>query len=209
MKINEIFYSIQGEGINVGLPTIFIRFSGCNLKCSYCDTKYAWYEGKEMDIEKVMKSIEKWRCKRICITGGEPLLQKEVYDLIDFLLRKGYKVSVETNGSVDISKLAERNVVIKMDIKCPSSMMHDKMKMDNIGKLRLHDEIKFIIGNREDYEYAKEIINKYKPRSHIIMQPVWKKMKASKLASWILEDEIDVMLSVQLHKILWKGKRRR
>lgn len=206
MKINEIFYSLQGEGSDAGMPTIFIRFTGCNLRCSYCDTEYAFYEGKEMKAEEIMEEIKKWKCKRVCITGGEPLLQ-DIYKLIDILIEEGYRVSVETNGSLDIEKLVLRNVVVKMDIKCPSSGMHYKMRMNNINLLRSQDELKFVISDREDYEYAKDIIKRYKPACHIIMQPAWK--KAEKLAEWILDDEIDVRFSIQLHKILWGEERGR
>jgi len=207
MQINEIFYSIQGEGTDMGLPTIFIRFTGCNLRCKYCDTKYAFYEGKKMSVKNIYEIISKWKCNRICITGGEPLLQDEVYDLIDFLLKKDYKVSVETNGSIDISNLAKKDVIIKMDIKLPSSGMHEKMKLENIYMLGDKDELKFVIGSKEDYKYAKKIIEEYKPRCNIIFQPVWKKLDAKNLAEWILEDMLNVRLSIQLHKILW-GKER-
>jgi 7-carboxy-7-deazaguanine synthase len=205
--VNEIFYSIQGEGVDAGLPTIFIRLTGCNLRCSYCDTKYAYYEGMEWAAEDILKKIKEWKCKRICITGGEPLLQENVYDLIDLLLKEKYEVSIETNGSIEISKLVKRKVVIKMDVKLPSSGMYNKMRMGNIKLLRNQDELKFVIENKEDYNCAKEIIEKYKPRCHIIMQPVWKKLDAAKLAEWILEDDIDARLSMQLHKILWGEKR--
>ncbi len=207
--VNEIFCSIQGEGVDTGLPTIFIRLTGCNLRCSYCDTKYAYYEGEELAAKDILEKIKEWKCRRICITGGEPLLQENVYDLIDLLLKEKYEISVETNGSIDISKLAERNVVIKMDIKLPSSGMHDKMEMNNINLLRSQDELKFVIGDREDYNCAKKIIEKYRPRCHIIMQPVWRKLAAAKLAEWILEDGVDARLSVQLHKILWGEKKRK
>ena len=205
--MNEIFYSIQGEGADAGLPTIFIRLAGCNLRCSYCDTKYAFYGGKEMSIEEIMTEIKKWRCKRVCITGGEPLLQEGIYELVDILLRNDYEVSVETNGSISIEKLIDKNVIIKMDIKLPSSRMHEKMRMENIGLLRNKDELKFVIGNKKDYEYAKEILQEYKPYCQVIMQPVWKKIDTTKLAEWILKDGIDVRLSIQLHKILWGEER--
>ncbi|MCD6222374.1 MAG: radical SAM protein [Thermoplasmata archaeon] len=205
MKINEIFYSLQGEGSDAGLPTIFIRFTGCNLRCNYCDTRYAFYEGKYMAIDEIMESIKKWSCKRVCITGGEPLLQKNVYTLIDELLKEGYEVSIETNGSISIMKLSKMNVKIKMDIKLPSSGMHDKMLFGNISLLRGSDELKFIIWNKQDYEYAKDIIARYKPRCQIIMQPVWG--SKIKLADWILKDEIDARFSIQLHKILWGNER--
>ncbi len=205
IKINEIFYSLQGEGSDAGLPTIFIRFTGCNLRCNYCDTRYAFYEGKYMTIDEIMESVKKWSCKRVCITGGEPLLQKNVYALIDELLREGYEVSIETNGSISIMKLSKMNVKIKMDIKLPSSGMHDKMLFGNISLLRGSDELKFIIWNKQDYEYAKDIIARYKPRCQIIMQPVWG--SKIKLADWILKDEIDARFSIQLHKIIWGDER--
>ncbi len=205
IKINEIFYSLQGEGSDAGLPTIFIRFTGCNLRCNYCDTRYAFYEGKYMTIDEIMESVKKWSCKRVCITGGEPLLQKNVYALIDELLREGYEVSIETNGSISIMKLSKMNVKIKMDIKLPSSGMHDKMLFGNISLLRGSDELKFIIWNKQDYEYAKDIIARYKPKCQIIMQPVWG--SKIKLADWILKDEIDARFSIQLHKILWGDER--
>jgi len=201
LKINEIFYSLQGEGSDVGLPTIFIRFTGCNLRCKYCDTEYAFYEGKDMEIEEIYGEIKKWNCNRICITGGEPLLQSGIYKLVDFLIRKNYEISVETNGSIDIERLSKKNVKIKMDFKLPSSQMHEKMIAKNIDLLRNRDELKFIIWNRDDYEYAKKIIDEYKPSCQIIMQPVWK--SKIKLADWILEDMIDVRYSMQIHKILW------
>ena len=205
IKINEIFYSLQGEGIDAGLPTIFIRLTGCNLRCNYCDTRYAFYEGKYMAIDEIMESIKKWNSRRVCITGGEPLLQKNVYGLIEKLLEKGYEISVETNGSISIMKLSKMDVKIKMDIKLPSSGMHDKMLFGNISLLRGSDELKFIIWNKQDYEYAKDIIARYKPRCQIIMQPVWG--SKIKLADWILKDEIDARFSIQLHKILWGDER--
>lgn len=210
LKINSIFYSIQGEGYDAGIPTIFIRLAGCNLRCSYCDTKYAYYEGREMEIDEIFREIKRWDCRRICITGGEPLLQNGIYKLIDFLLKNEYEVSVETNGSIGISELASRNVVIKMDIKCPSSGMHEKMKMENINLLREKDELKFIIDGREDYEYAKKIMKKYKPVCNVIFQPVWGKIEnAKEIAEWILKDCIDVRFSIQIHKILWGNERNR
>jgi len=207
IKINEIFYSLQGEGIDAGLPTIFIRLTGCNLRCNYCDTRYAFYEGKYMAIDEILESIKKWNSRRVCITGGEPLLQKNVYGLIEKLLEKGYEISVETNGSISIMKLSKMDVKIKMDIKLPSSGMHDKMLFGNISLLRGDDELKFIIWNRDDYEYAKDIIARYKPRCQIIMQPVWG--SKIKLAEWILKDELDARYSIQLHKILWGNERGR
>ena len=201
IKVNEIFLSLQGEGSDIGVPTIFIRLAGCNLRCTYCDTEYAFSEGIEMHIKEIAEKTKKWRCKRICITGGEPLLQEGIYELAEMLLKDQYEISVETNGSIDISKITELDVMIKMDMKLPSSGENHNMIMENIYMLRNYDEIKFIVGDKKDYKCAIKIIEKYKPKCIIIMQPTWK--KAKKLADWILEDELNVRFSVQLHKILW------
>jgi len=205
MKVNEIFYSIQGEGSDAGLRTIFIRLAGCNLRCKWCDTKYAYFEGEEMAVGEILGKIRKWSCRRVCVTGGEPLLQEEVYDLIDGLIDLGYSVSVETNGSISIRNLAERNVLIKMDYKLPSSGFEKFMMKDNLKILRNKDELKFIIMNRKDYEFAKQIMKSNIIGCNIVMQPVWGKCK--KLAEWILEDEIDARLSLQIHKIIWGNRR--
>ncbi len=207
MKINEIFYSIQGEGRNAGLPTIFVRATGCNLRCSYCDTKYAYYDGEDMELHEIMERIKKWKCKRVCLTGGEPLLQEDMPEFVDMLLNNEYEINIETNGSMDISEMAKRDAVISMDMKCPSSGMHNEMKEGNIQILRKRDELKFIIGGREDYEYAKNLIKKHKPACEVVMQPVWEKMDARELAGWILEDGIDARLSIQIHKILWGNRK--
>ena len=207
MKINEIFYSLQGEGKNTGLPTIFIRVTGCNLRCSYCDTKYAYYTGKELEIPKIIKKIEKYNCKNICITGGEPLLQKDITHLIDKLIEKNYNICLETNGSCSIKNISnKKNLIISLDIKCPSSNMQDKMDYSNIKLLKEEDQLKFIIKNKKDYEYAKEIIEKYKPKCTVYLQPVWG-TNPEKLAEWIKKDSLTVRLGLQLHKIIWGEKR--
>jgi len=206
MKINEIFYSIQGEGKNAGLPTIFVRTTGCNLRCSYCDTTYAYYEGEEMELKEIVGKIKKWDCRKICITGGEPLLQDEMAEFVDMLLSMGYNIGIETNGSIDISEMVKKDIDMAMDIKCPSSEMEDKMRFENISMLRSRDELKFIIGNEKDYTYAIDIIKKYRPTCEIVMQPIWG-TDAGTLAEWILRDEIDVRLSLQIHKILWGNRK--
>lgn len=211
MKINEIFFSIQGEGKQMGLPTIFIRATGCNLRCSYCDTKYAFYEGKEMMIEEIIGEVKKYPCTRICLTGGEPLLQDESVDLANELLDSGYEILVETNGSIDISnflkKIKEENrkkLLISLDIKCPSSGMHKKMFFENIHHLSPKDQLKFVIGEREDYDYAKDIVEKYEPECEVIFQPY---RNAHKIAEWILKEGLRVRIGIQLQKILWGDKR--
>jgi len=210
MKINEIFYSIQGEGKLTGYPTIFIRLTGCNLRCKYCDTKYAYYDGIEMQIKEILSKIENYPCKNVCVTGGEPLLQKETPTLIKKLLDRNYKVCLETNGSIDISDIVKIEpkdaVVISLDIKCPSSGMQDKMYFENVKYLGEKDQLKFIISDRDDYEYAKSIIYKLKPKCEIFMQPVWG-WKPFKLTRWILDDGLNARLSLQLHKIIFENKK--
>ena len=207
MKINEIFYSIQGEGKQTGLPNIFIRTTGCNLRCTYCDTKYAYEKGTEKSIKEILKEARKYNCKKICITGGEPLIQKDIMDLIEQLRKNSYKISIETNGSIDIKQLTQKKeILISMDIKCPSSKMHQKMLLENIKHLGQKDQVKFIIKDKEDYEYAKEIVKKHKPKCDIFFQPVWGS-NLKNLAKWMLKDDLKVKLGLQLHKIIWGDKK--
>ncbi len=203
MKINEIFYSIQGEGKWSGYPNIFIRTTGCNLRCTYCDTKYAYENGKKMNINNILKEIQKYPCKKICITGGEPLLQQETYDLFDTLIKKDYLICLETNGSLSIEKIAGvKSLMISLDIKCPSSGMHENMNFENLSYLTANDQLKFLINNRKDYDYAKSITKKHDPKTIIYFQPVWSS-NPKKLASWIIQDGLNVRLGLQLHKIIW------
>jgi 7-carboxy-7-deazaguanine synthase len=207
MKINEIFYSLQGEGAWVGLPTVFIRTAGCNLRCTYCDTTYAYDDGKDMNVDEILHSIQSYKCPFVCITGGEPLLQKDLMDILGALVRKHYKICVETNGSKSVKKIVrKKSVIISLDIKCPSSRMQQHMIFTNIALLSKNDQIKFIIKRKEDYEYAKKIINTYKPRCMVFLQPVWG-TDPRRLASWILHDGLPVRLGVQLHKIVWGEKK--
>jgi 7-carboxy-7-deazaguanine synthase len=204
MKINEIFYSLQGEGLWTGLPNIFIRLTGCNLRCSYCDTKYAYHKGEENKIKDIIRKISRYQCKYICITGGEPLLQKDVYDLIDNLIEDDYNICIETNGSIGIKRIANiPRTLISMDIKCPSSKMQDKNILGNLEYLRKTDQLKFIIKEKNDYEFAKGIINEHQPNCSIFFQPVWN-TDPVELADWIISDKLNVRLGLQLHKILWR-----
>ncbi len=205
MKITEIFYSIQGEGKQMGLPTIFVRSGGCNLQCDWCDTKYAWEGGKEMTIEEITEAVNDFSASRVCLTGGEPLMQDEIYGLIEALIDE-YELSVETNGSLDISKLTEMDLMISMDYKTPSSLMAGKMKEDNLGLLREKDQLKFVIDDKRDYNYAKEVISKHQIKAEIILQPMGgKNMK--ELVERVLEDDLDVRVLPQLHKIIWGDKK--
>ena len=203
MKINEIFYSIQGEGQWTGYPNIFIRTTGCNLRCIYCDTKYAYENGKKMSISDVLNEVQKYPCKKVCITGGEPLLQKETYELADILLRKNYMICLETNGSQSIREFAgQKSLIISIDIKCPSSDMDEKMNFENLSYLTANDQLKFIINNKNDYDYAKTILRKHKPKTTVFFQPTWG-FNPKKLANWIVGDSLNVRLGLQLHKIIF------
>jgi len=207
MKVNEIFQSIQGESLYAGFPTVFVRFSGCNLRCSYCDTTYAYEEGTEMEPQEILDEIKKYYYKRVCITGGEPLLQKELEKLL--LLLEDYNVTIETNGSVDISliKLCSKHSYV-MDVKCPSSGVSYEMNFNNFEHLSDRDEIKFVIGGKDDYEWAKEIIKYYYRKGTITFSPVFGSVEYSDLVDWILKDKLDVRFQIQLHKIIWGVEKR-
>jgi 7-carboxy-7-deazaguanine synthase len=208
MKINEIFFSIQGEGVQMGIPTVFIRTTGCNLRCAWCDTQYAFSNGKEMNIDRLMHTIKKYPTKYVCITGGEPLLQKETVTLVNKLLEKGYKVCIETNGSISIKELScMENLLTSLDIKCPSSGMHEKMDFSNIELLCSSDQLKFVIADENDYEYAKDVIKKYQPICNIIFTPV-DGTNIKPLAEKVLKDSLEVRVLPQLHKIIWGNDRR-
>jgi len=207
MKINEIFYSLQGEGKWTGLPNIFIRTAGCNLRCAFCDTKYAYDNGKEMGLDEILNQISKYPCKYICLTGGEPLLQEEIFRLIELLLKNNSQLCIETNGSINIKGLSKRLIMISLDIKCPSSNMYKRNNFTNITLLRKDDQLKFVIKDKKDYNYAKGIVKKYKPKCMVFFQPVWG-TNINKIANWIISDGLDIKLGLQIHKILWGDKRK-
>ncbi|WP_250160187.1 radical SAM protein [Caloranaerobacter azorensis] len=207
LKVNEIFLSIQGEGISTGLPTIFVRLTGCNLRCSYCDTTYSYNYGNHMTIQQVINKIESYGYKRVCITGGEPLLQKDIINLLEKLT--DYEVNIETNGSIDISKykLIEKHR-FTMDVKTPTSNEHSKMRLGNFDYLRDNDEIKFVIGTFEDYNWSKEIIRKYYNKGIITFSPIYNMIEPKEIVNWILKDKLDVRFQLQLHKIIWNPDER-
>ena len=211
LKVNEIFYSIQGESSYAGRPCVFVRLTGCNLRCSYCDTQYAYDEGEKLEIHEILNKIDSYKCSLVEVTGGEPLIQTETPTLIHGLLEKGYKMLMETNGSQDISPVDERCVKI-MDVKCPSSGMSEKNDLENISRLTERDEIKFVIGNRGDYEYAKEILNLVHSNpsktNPIHFSSVFGKIRPKVMAKWILEDHLNVRLQLQLHKYIWDPEQR-
>ena len=204
MRITEIFHSIQGESSFAGMPCTFIRLTGCNLRCTWCDTEYSFYGGTEMTAGEVYTEIEKIGCKMVEFTGGEPLLQKAVYPLIAELLDREYTVLVETGGSINLSNLDPRAIKV-MDIKCPGSGMQDKMNFANIDLLTGRDEIKFVILDQNDYNYAKNIIEKYNLtlKTNVLVSPVYGRLDLKTLAEWILRDKVNVRFQIQLHKYIW------
>ncbi|RPI17315.1 MAG: radical SAM protein [Ignavibacteriae bacterium] len=204
LKINEIFYSIQGESTLMGRPCVFVRLTYCNLRCSYCDTEYAFYEGKEMTLDEIMAEIEQYNCKLVEITGGEPLIQLNVHKLMKELSDKDYLVMIETAGSLSIKTLDKR-VKIIMDLKTPSSGMMDKNLYENIQYLKRIDEVKFVIGNRKDYDWSVEKIKEYDllNKVTVLMSPVFNKIPNVDIAKWILDDRINVRFQLQMHKYIW------
>lgn len=209
IKISEIFTSIQGESSYAGLPCTFIRLSGCNLKCRYCDTLYAFKEGFEMSEEEILKIIKKFGIDLVEFTGGEPLLQESVYPLITRTLDEGYKVLIETNGSINIERIDRRAVII-LDIKTPNSNMFNKMDLKNLSLIKRNDEIKFVITDRSDYEWSVDFINKYflQNKCHILMSPAYGFLEPEKLARWIIDDRLNVRLNIQIHKYIFKEERK-
>ena len=209
LKVNEIFYSIQGESSFAGKPCIFIRLAGCNLRCFYCDTTYAYSDGKTMSIDEIVNQVQKYTCPLVEITGGEPLLQDETPLLANMLLEKKYTVLVETNGTKNIDSLPS-DVIRIVDIKTPASGEDGQTDWDNINRLKTTDEVKFVLMNKADYDWTKEKISQFEitKKAQVHLSPVNNKLAPAELAEWILKDRLDVRLQVQLHKILWPGNER-
>ena len=203
MKIYSIFKSLQGEGLTIGAPTAFIRTSGCPLRCTYCDTPQAFDKGEQMTVDDILGRIAKLKCTHVCLTGGEPLAQKDAPKLLKSLLDKGYQVVLETSGAMPLDDMpCVENLTISMDIKCPSSGEADKMLFDNIDLLGPTDQLKFIISDDTDYEYAKEVIEKQSPKCEVILTPVGGKDLKS-LAEKVHKESLNVRVLPQLHKFIW------
>ena len=208
LKINEIYKSIQGESTYMGLPCTFIRLTYCNLRCSYCDSEHSFYEGVHMSISNIMTKIAQWDCKLIEVTGGEPLFQEQCINLLEELIKNKYKVMLETSGSISISQVPKEVIKI-VDFKCPSSKMDNKNLWTIIKDLQSHDEVKFVIGNRTDFEWVKDKINKYNiiEKHKVLLSPSFGTIEPELLVKWILSDNLDVRLQLQLHKYIWDPKK--
>lgn len=220
-RLTEIFHSVQGEGATVGLPTTFVRFTGCSLRCSWCDTTYSFYGGEEWTLERVMERLAPIKTKRVCITGGEPMDQHDAcVAVMDHLLQHGYYVVLETSGSIDLGSadklLPREKLQLSMDVKCPSSNMQKRNRLENFTYLKPHDQLKFVITDRRDYEFAREILRTQAPVSEVLMQPMWAspdpvgetkvdgdRADLEKLCGWVLDDGLDVRVGTQLHKVIW------
>lgn len=204
LTVNEIFYSIQGETRNTGLPTIFIRLTGCPLRCQYCDTEYAFYKGKKLTLKNILQQISNYRTRHVTVTGGEPLAQKGCLDLMELLCDEGYTVTLETGGAIDVSRVDERVGKI-LDLKTPGSGESAKNRLSNIRYMSGNDQIKFVICNEEDYQWSKTLLQEMQlhERCEILFSPSYAEMEPRQLAEWILRDQLPVRLQTQLHKTLW------
>ncbi|NOX88704.1 MAG: radical SAM protein [Calditrichaeota bacterium] len=209
LKVNEIFYSIQGESTYAGLPCVFIRLTYCNLRCAYCDTEYAFYEGEDLTFDQILDRVKQFGCNLVEVTGGEPLVQKNALFLMTLLCDAGYEVLLETGGHIDISRVDARVKRI-MDIKCPSGGEADKTLFSNIEHLRNSDQVKFVIGDRRDFDYAAEIVRKYRltEKCPVLFSPVFGKLENKTLAEWILDERLPVRMQIQLQKYIWDAQRR-
>lgn len=209
-RITEIFYSLQGESRTVGLPTVFVRLTGCPLRCGYCDTEYAFYGGEKMDIADIVKQVASYNPRYVCVTGGEPLAQPNCIPLLSAICDLGVEVSLETSGAMDISKVDPR-VVKVMDLKTPGSGEESKNRYSNIELLCQQDQLKFVICNRQDYDWARTKLDEYQldERCEVLFSPIHGELKPADLADWIVEDNLPVRMQLQLHKYLWGDEKGR
>lgn len=209
LVVNEIFYSIQGESSYAGLPCVLVRLTGCNLRCVWCDTAYAFYEGQPMTVPAVLAEVRRFGCRLVEITGGEPLLQRGVYPLTEALLAEGYQVLIETGGSLSVADLDPRVVKI-VDLKPPGSGMADQNYWPNLQWLDKKDQVKFVIRDRLDYEWSRKVIGEHGllDRVQVLLSPVHGELPPRDLAEWILADRLPVRMQVQLHKVIWGAEAR-
>ena len=208
LNITEIFYSLQGEAKEVGIPTVFVRLTGCPLRCNYCDTAYAFKGNNPLSIQNILDEVSQYNAQYVCVTGGEPMAQSNCLELLDSLIDSGYNVSMETSGSIDITPVNSK-VSIVMDIKTPSSTEEHQNRYENLLILKKKDQLKFVIASRSDFDWCTELLDNQEIHSEILFSPVYESLKPVDLADWILEKKLNVRLQVQLHKLLWgdqKGK---
>ncbi len=204
LKISEIFFSLQGEARQAGLPTVFVRLTGCPLRCTYCDTEYAFFGGQWMSFDSVLEEVGKYPARHVCVTGGEPLAQKNCIGLLSRLCDAGYQVSLETGGAHDVSRVDPR-VSKVVDIKTPVSGEAEGNRWENIPLLSSHDQIKFVICSREDYEWARQQLQDrgLDKVCEVLFSPAWGQVSFKELAEWIIEDGLPVRMQIQLHKLIW------
>ena len=204
MRVTEIFHSIQGESSFTGQPCVFIRLTGCPLRCTWCDTAYAFFGGHELSIEQILATVDSYDCRLVEVTGGEPLAQPEVFSLIRKLGDRGHEVLIETSGAIDTAQVDTRAHII-LDVKCPGSGMSDRMHWPNVTRLTMKDEAKFVLLDRSDYEWACDILARYElaKRCVVLMSPVFGSLDPRQLAEWVLADRLPVRLQLQLHKLIW------
>jgi len=208
LRITEIFHSLQGESSLMGLPTVFVRLTGCPLRCQYCDTSYAFSGGIVYQLEEVLQQVASYHCKYVTVTGGEPLAQPDCARLLSMLCDAGFTVSLETSGAMDISEIDKR-VIIVMDLKTPGSGEQNKNILENLSKLEKKDQLKFVICSREDYLWSKQQLEQFDLKnkvSDVLFSPSKEELSAKELAEWILEDRLDVRFQLQLHKLLWEDQ---
>jgi 7-carboxy-7-deazaguanine synthase len=210
LTVNEIFHSIQGESSHAGRPSVFVRLTACDLRCSWCDTPYAFHEGSKMELEQVLDVVERYECPLVELTGGEPLLQRDVYPLMDRLLERGYTVMLETGGHVSLERVP-RAVIKIMDVKCPGSGQAHRMDWKNLDRLAPHDEVKFVLKDRADYEYARDVLLQHTLDARcaaVLFSPVHGVLDVRQLAEWVLADRLPVRVQLQVHKYIWDPQTR-
>lgn len=205
LRINEIFHSLQGETTLAGLPTVFVRLTGCPLRCVYCDTEYAFHQGQQLDLDVILEQVAGFGSPYVCVTGGEPLAQPGCLELMRQLCDRGFKVSLETSGAMDIAPVDQR-VTVVMDLKTPGSQESDRNREANISSLKPGDQVKFVICDRQDYDWAKAKMlqfNLSQRVAEVLFSPSASQLEPRLLAEWILEDRLPVRMQLQLHKIIW------
>lgn len=209
LKVSEIYFSIQGESSYAGLPCVFVRLTGCNLRCVWCDTEYAFYEGEWKSLDQIVAEVAQFGCKLVELTGGEPLLQKESFALVDKLIESGFKVLIETSGSISLEKLNPEAIKI-MDIKCPGSKMAEKNRWENIHYLTPKDEVKFVLADRADYDWAVNVLRKHQldRKGTVLFSTVFGALEPVKVVEWILQDKLPVRFQLQMHKFIWHPETR-